>query len=35
MIYKGFVTIDKYDELRTELNQIKDILRKNNINLDF
>lgn len=32
-IEEGFVTIDKYNELRSELEEIKDILRKNNINL--
>lgn len=32
-IEEGFVTMDKYDELRSELEQIKDILIKNNINL--
>jgi hypothetical protein len=34
-IEEGFVTIDKYDELRSELDKIKEILIKNNINLDF
>ena len=34
-IEEGFVTIDKYNELRSELDKIKDILRKNNINLDL
>ena len=34
-IEEGFVTIDKYNELRSELDKIKDILVKNNINLDF
>lgn len=34
-IEEGFVTIDKYNELKSELDKIKDILTKNNINLDF
>ena len=34
-IEEGFVTVDKYNELRSELDKIKDILIKNNINLDF
>ena len=34
-IEEGFVTIDKYNELRNELDKIKDILVKNNITLDF
>lgn len=35
LIEEGFVTIDKYNELRSELDKIKNILQKNNINLDL